>query len=147
MNPRLFCLFGSDLILSLQAWLPTTKKQSVLVYGLNAMLFVNLTVIIVLLTGTDSAAREADASPRKAISETSTQPELQTTLGSPESPVVKNPAAQPTQPSRISSEPFVLGAPEQAVSTSVSQQPAVQPQGEAASDKPVTFFGIGLDVD
>ncbi|MEO0476374.1 MAG: hypothetical protein AAF085_10470 [Planctomycetota bacterium] len=136
--------------MSLQAWLPTTKKQRVLVYGLNATLFVNLMVIVVLLAGTDSTTREAEASPHKAISAPSTQPELLSTAGSAESPVVSSPAAQPalgTQSSRISSDPFVLGAPEQAVPTSVSQQPAVQPQGETASDKPLTFFGIGLDVD
>ncbi|MBX2851741.1 MAG: hypothetical protein KTR15_08355 [Phycisphaeraceae bacterium] len=127
-------------------WLPTTKKQSVLVYALNVLLLLNLTVIVVMLTGTAEPAREQASAPQREAGDDLDRPTvLLPQSGSPDQPVVSSPAPEPVPLTQVSAEPFVLaGTPTEPEQTEPTQGKPVQPE-PAQDDPPVTFFGVGLD--
>jgi hypothetical protein len=134
------------LSLNPHTWLPTTTKQSVLVYALNVLLLFNLTVIVVMLAGTpETPSERAKALPRPASDAVNRPAVLLPQPGSPEETVAASPATElipqlEPQP-QLSAEPFVLASPP-AEQNTTSASPQPQPTQD---DPPVTFFGVGLD--
>lgn len=135
--------------------MPTTKKQCVLVYALNVLLLINLTVIVVMLSGKTSTVQQQqasaashDAPPRDAAGPVAnaspgwieeTQPQIDET--------VVNEAAAPAVVQAVSFEPAFLPAPadEVALEPRLAPAPELTHEPETQDDPPVTFFGVGLD--
>lgn len=137
--------------------MPTTKKQSVLVYALNVLLLFNLTVIVVMLSGTgqdfgdkpEHAAGEpvdrvtvspgpveSVASPRWSEAVGTVSPHRGIDVSAQASPVFRD--AQPNVQSQPSSDQSDSNA-----SANADVKPTqTQPQQD---DAPITFFGIGIE--
>ena len=122
-----------------------------LVYALNLLLLVNVTVIVVLLTGMDQPTRQRADAPQPRVTQPggSSEPAEPSRAVPPrpvvvetsivtDTPAFVTPSKSSTPPSRVSSEPFVL-----ADSAAAQDQAGTASSPEA--DPPVTFFGIGLD--
>lgn len=128
--------------------MPTSTGQSVLVYALNVLLLLNLTVIVVLLTGAPPAPAERVEAPvpepivvaDEAVETAEPAPVVPVR---PERPVVVEAIAEPTPVIAVSPEPFVLATPaEDQPATEQEPLPQVAPQ---PVEPPAEFFGVGLD--
>ena len=123
--------------------MPTTTKQSVLVYALNVLLLFNLTVIVVMLTDSPEPAHERANVLQRPASDGQDQPAVLLSQPGPiDEPAVASPSAEPLPLTQLSAEPFVLASPS-AEDNEAAPSPTAQP--ETNTDPPVTFFGVGLE--
>ena len=126
--------------------MPTRRGQSVLVYALNALLLTNLTVIVLILSGELLGKAEAE----EPVA--SQAPVVETVAALSSEPVEVQREALPAQ--EAADEPIApaVSEPVEPV-VAVTQAPAVEPEPAVTktlaapeqADKPVTFFGIGLE--
>lgn len=135
--------------------MPTTKKQSVLVYALNVLLLFNLTVIVVMLSGKTPVVEQAQASatisdtpPPAAVDPFADQSEgwIQDTPSTAVDLPTDLPTFQASSPSAIqtvSIEPARL--PESTDVVGLETRPALVPESATQDDAPVTFFGIDIE--
>lgn len=129
-------------------WLPTTTKQSVLVYALNVLLLLNLTVIVVMLTDTIEPTRDRASTPQpQAHDALDRHPVLLPKPAPTNEPIAASPANEPVLQTQVSSQPFVLAnSPSEQTRPTKEKTDRPQPQPEPVQDDPpVTFFGIGLE--
>jgi hypothetical protein len=137
--------------------MPTTKSQCALVYALNALLLFNLTVIVVMLSGTTPKAqtyveRSAEKGSVAAVPE---RREMSLERVSHEETISTDPVQfteEVSEPALIVSDhPAVFDEPEaitekSATDRAVAQvKPKVKKQPAEQNDAPATFFGVGLE--
>lgn len=136
-------------------WLPTTRSQSILVYSLNVLLLFNVTVILVLLSGTAESVGKSDAfAADRPANQHRTEPnayrhEGQTHAAPSASQVNAEPSAIPPRVASPSAsiaenrtEPFVANHASPQLDP-VAADPTDPPA--PTEDAPVTFFGVAVD--
>lgn len=147
---------GPDLPTESYPWLPTTKKQSALVYALNVLLLFNVTVIIVMLAGTGSAT---DPAPKLSANDSADRTQVKLEPIASESSTHRQPPSNPSAPTDaqpvadvwLSDTTPIVVEPESIVQADSADEPGDVPAAPKPTpkpqqdDPPVTFFGIGLE--
>ena len=127
-----------------RSWLPTSTAQSVLVYALNVLLLLNLTVIVVLLSGEPAEPAKRAQTPAAVVGADAVEVDRSEPIQQAAAPAVHASPAKQVPSVDVPVEPIVLVDPavETADAPEPEQSPYVAPKQD---DPPVTFFGVGLE--